>query len=125
MVAYLTKAKDLLSHFEVYELMQIPRMENGYADALSKLASSKDSDLMRAIPVEKLNRPSIDESLAPTTMTISESPRWMKEIIAYLTNQELPGDKQKPQKLHMRTAKFVLQDKILYKRGFSHPSYAA
>ncbi|KAL2462142.1 protein nynrin-like [Abeliophyllum distichum] len=76
----LTKAKDLLSHFEVYELLQIPRVENGYADALSKLASSRDSDLMKAIPVEKLSRPSIDESLAPTTMTISKSLRWMKEI---------------------------------------------
>ncbi|KAL2542822.1 Uncharacterized protein Adt_03800 [Abeliophyllum distichum] len=84
MVVYLTKAKDLLSHFEVYELLQILRMENGYADTLSKLASSRDSDLMKAIPVEKLNRPSIDESLAPTAMTISESPRWMKEIITYL-----------------------------------------
>ncbi|KAL2474318.1 RNA-directed DNA polymerase [Abeliophyllum distichum] len=33
----------------------ILRVENGYADALSKLASSKDSDLMKAIPVEKLS----------------------------------------------------------------------
>ncbi|KAL2532081.1 Ribonuclease H [Abeliophyllum distichum] len=74
MVSYLTKAKDLLSHFKVYELLQIPRVENGYADALSKLASSRDSDLMKPIPVEKLNRPSIDESFAPTAMTISESP---------------------------------------------------
>ncbi|KAL2526052.1 Ribonuclease H [Abeliophyllum distichum] len=32
----------------------IPQIENGYADTLSKLASSRDSDLMRAIPVEKL-----------------------------------------------------------------------
>ncbi|KAL2466604.1 Uncharacterized protein Adt_42455 [Abeliophyllum distichum] len=87
MVAYLKNAKDLLSYFEVYELLQILRVENGYADALSKLASSKDSDLMKAIPVEKLSRPTIDESLLTTAMTISESPRWMKEIIAYLNDQ--------------------------------------
>ncbi|KAL2491805.1 RNA-directed DNA polymerase [Abeliophyllum distichum] len=74
MVAYLKKAKDLLSHFEVYELLQIPRVENGYADALSKLVSSKDSNLMKAIPVEKLSRPTIDESLPTTALTISESP---------------------------------------------------
>ncbi|KAL2466154.1 Uncharacterized protein Adt_42005 [Abeliophyllum distichum] len=80
-------------------------MENGYAGALSKLANSRDSDLIKAIPVEKLNRPSIDESPAPTAMTISESPRWMKEIIAYLTDQVLPSDRQEAQKLCRRTAK--------------------
>ncbi|KAL2461621.1 Ribonuclease H [Abeliophyllum distichum] len=88
MVAYLKKAKNLLFHFEVYELLQIPRVENDYADALSKLASSRDSELMKAIPVEKLSRSTIDESLSITAMTISESSRWIKEIIAYLSNQE-------------------------------------
>ncbi|KAL2513249.1 Uncharacterized protein Adt_18849 [Abeliophyllum distichum] len=73
---------------------EIPRVENGYADALSKLESSKDSDLMKAILVEKLSRPSIDESLPTMAMTISESPRWIKEIIAYLNDQVLPSDKQ-------------------------------
>ncbi|KAL2480177.1 reverse transcriptase [Abeliophyllum distichum] len=81
-------------------------MENGYTDTLSKLASSRDSDLMKAIPVEKLNRPSIDESLAPTSMTISESPRWMKEIITYLTDQVLSSDRQEAQKLRRRAVKF-------------------
>ncbi|KAL2512945.1 Uncharacterized protein Adt_18545 [Abeliophyllum distichum] len=107
MVAYLTKAKDLLSHFELYELLQIPRVENSYTDALSKLAS-RDFDLMKAIPVEKQSRPSIDESLAPTAMTISESLRSRKEIIVYLNNQVLSSDRQKAQKLHRRVAKFVL-----------------
>ncbi|KAL2525544.1 RNA-directed DNA polymerase [Abeliophyllum distichum] len=56
MVAYLKKAKDFLSHFKEFDLLRIPRVENDYADALSKLASCKDSDLMKAILVEKLNR---------------------------------------------------------------------
>ncbi|KAL2486216.1 Uncharacterized protein Adt_30972 [Abeliophyllum distichum] len=90
----------------------IPRVANGYADTLSKLASSRDSDLMKAIPVEKLSRPTIDEYLPTAAMTISESPRWMKEIIAYLSNQDLPNDKQETQKLRRRAAKFVLQDNI-------------
>ncbi|KAL2475229.1 Integrase catalytic domain-containing protein [Abeliophyllum distichum] len=102
MVANLKKAKDLLSHFEVYKLLQILRVENGYEDALSKLASSRDSDLMKAIPVEKLSRPTIDESLPTMAMKIFESPRWMKEIIAYLSNQVLPSDKQEAQKLCSR-----------------------
>ncbi|KAL2498138.1 Reverse transcriptase domain-containing protein [Abeliophyllum distichum] len=57
------KAKDFLSHFEEFELLQIPRIENSYADAPSKLACIKDSDLIRAILVEKLGRLSIDKAL--------------------------------------------------------------
>ncbi|KAL2491639.1 Uncharacterized protein Adt_27267 [Abeliophyllum distichum] len=92
-VAYLKKAKDLLSHFEVYEFLQISQVENGYVDVLSKLGSSRDSDLMKAIPIEKLSRLTIDESLPTTAMTISEFPRCMKEIITYLNDQVLPSDK--------------------------------
>ncbi|KAL2491549.1 Uncharacterized protein Adt_27177 [Abeliophyllum distichum] len=90
---------------------------------LSKLASSRDYDLMKAIPVEKLRWPSIDESLAPTAIRISESPRWMKEIIAYLNNQVLLSDKQEAKKLCKRATKFVLQGEILFKRGFGHSFY--
>ncbi|KAL2453064.1 RVT 3 domain-containing [Abeliophyllum distichum] len=46
MVAYLKKAKDLLFHFEEFELLQIPRIENGYVDAFSKLSSSNASNLI-------------------------------------------------------------------------------
>ncbi|KAL2526542.1 Uncharacterized protein Adt_11596 [Abeliophyllum distichum] len=96
---------------------EILLIENGYTDVLSKLASSKDSDLMRAIPVKKLSRPSTDEILVPDTMKISKSPKLMKKIIAYLTNRILPDDRQEVQKLRRRAMKFVLQDEILYKRG--------
>ncbi|KAL2487305.1 Uncharacterized protein Adt_32061 [Abeliophyllum distichum] len=95
MVAYLKKAKNLISYLEVFELLQISRIENGYADDLSKLASSKDSDLMRAIPVEKLSKPSIDEAAPQNVMVINESPMWIKEIIAYLTNQASPKKRKR------------------------------
>ncbi|KAL2476056.1 DNA/RNA polymerase superfamily protein [Abeliophyllum distichum] len=55
------------------EALLIPRIENGYADALFKLANSKDSDLMRAILFEKLNKPSIDEAVPLNVMVINES----------------------------------------------------
>ncbi|KAL2513041.1 DNA/RNA polymerase superfamily protein [Abeliophyllum distichum] len=76
----------------------ISQIENGYADALSKLASSKDSNLMKGIPVEKLNKPSIDESVPQNVMVINESPEWMKYIIAYLTDQTTPEDKEETRK---------------------------
>ncbi|KAL2461925.1 Ribonuclease H [Abeliophyllum distichum] len=54
-------------------------------------------------------------------MMIADSPRWMKEVIAYLTNQSFLDNKEGARKLRRRATKFVLQDGVLYKRGFSHP----
>ncbi|KAL2526671.1 Retrovirus-related Pol polyprotein from transposon 17.6 [Abeliophyllum distichum] len=76
---------------------EIPKIENGYADALSKLASSKNFSLMRAIPVEKLSNPSIDEAASLNVMVINEFSKWVKEIVEYLTDQVSPEDKKKPE----------------------------
>ncbi|KAL2517169.1 Uncharacterized protein Adt_13416 [Abeliophyllum distichum] len=81
---------------------EISRIEKGYVDALSKLASSKDSDLMRGIPVEKLSKPSIDEVASQNDMVINKSPKWMKEIIACLTDQASPKDKEEAKKLRRK-----------------------
>ncbi|KAL2486342.1 Integrase H2C2 domain-containing protein [Abeliophyllum distichum] len=47
-------------------------MENGYVDALSKLTSSRDFDLMKAIPVEKLNRSSVPRTYCHDNIRIPE-----------------------------------------------------
>ncbi|KAL2471535.1 Ribonuclease H [Abeliophyllum distichum] len=91
MIAYLKKAKDFLSHFKKLELFQISRVENGYADVLSKLASY-DFDLMKAIPVEKLSQLTIDEVLQHNAMIISEFSKWVKKIVTYLIDQVLPNN---------------------------------
>ncbi|XP_022889077.1 uncharacterized protein LOC111404514 [Olea europaea var. sylvestris] len=49
MVVYLKLVLDLVLHFEKFELIQVPCLENTQADALSKLASSKDSELLKPI----------------------------------------------------------------------------
>lgn len=43
MAAYLKLVMDLLPSFKKFELVQIPRIENAHANALSKLASNNDS----------------------------------------------------------------------------------
>lgn len=58
MVAYLKLVLDLVPHFERFELTQVPSLQNTRADALSKLASSKDSELLKVVPIEHLSRPS-------------------------------------------------------------------
>lgn len=41
---YLRKAKEELTKFKTYEILQVPRDENSNADTLAMLASSKDSE---------------------------------------------------------------------------------
>ena len=57
--AYLQKAKDLLSAFSYFKIQQVPRVQNTQADALARLASIKDVELLEVIPIEFLNEPSI------------------------------------------------------------------
>ena len=59
MVAYLHKAKDLLSSFSSYTIHQVLRSQNAQLDALAQLASTKDAELLEVNPVEFLDKPSI------------------------------------------------------------------
>ena len=59
MAAYLQTAKDLLSAFTTFKIQQVPREQNMQADALARLASTKDAELLEVIPVEFLSEPSI------------------------------------------------------------------
>lgn len=43
MATYLKLVVGLIPHFEKFELIQIPRVKNAYANALSKLVNNKDS----------------------------------------------------------------------------------
>ena len=61
MVAYLRSAQVLLKSFNEYSIIQVPRADNTYADALARLASTKEADLLRLIPMEDLAQPSIME----------------------------------------------------------------
>ena len=52
--AYLKKVQNTLDHFEYYTVEQIPREENAMADALARLATSRDADELSIIPIEVL-----------------------------------------------------------------------
>ena len=43
----------------------------------------------------------------------------MTPIVVYLKDGRLLDDKDEARKLRIRAAKYVLIDKVLYKRGFS------
>ena len=59
MVIYLDKPKEQLSSFSTASIEAIPRSINSNADALAKLASMRDVDLVNVVSVEFLAEPSI------------------------------------------------------------------
>ena len=69
MAAYLQTAKDLLSAFTTFKIQQVPREQNTQADALARLASTKDAELLEVIPVEFLSKPSIRSTESQLTVS--------------------------------------------------------
>ena len=50
MVAYLEKVKVDLQNFSRYEIKHVDREGNSNADALAKLGTNKDAELLRLVP---------------------------------------------------------------------------
>ncbi|XP_021808608.1 uncharacterized protein LOC110752301 [Prunus avium] len=118
MAAYLTHARRLLHHFSAYQVQRIPRSENSHADALSCLALAIDDKVGCHVPIEVLARRSTTET---EVHAIWQDPSWMDPIHAYLASGTLPDDKAEAKTLHRRSARYVLVNQILYRRGHSLP----
>lgn len=84
--------KEALEKFTAYNIQQVSREENSNADALTRLATSKDVELLKLVPVEVLRAPTIEGK--PEVMPINCQPSWMDPIVRYLVDGELPNDKQ-------------------------------
>ncbi|XP_077246144.1 uncharacterized protein LOC143886030 [Tasmannia lanceolata] len=119
MIKYVAKVLQLVSKFESFEVIRVPRTENAKADVLSKLAASGYTTL-GSIRMEFLPRSSI-ESKAAETMQVENEPCWMDEIISYLRDGKLPEDKKEARKVTQRAARFSLSSDILYKRSYTLP----
>ncbi|KAI5352151.1 hypothetical protein L3X38_005042 [Prunus dulcis] len=76
MIQYLDKVQGLLKEFPTFTIQQVPRAENTHADALASLGSALDTQFRCSIPVEHLDRPSIEEIEPIDSMQIDEDPSW-------------------------------------------------
>ncbi|KAL5578497.1 hypothetical protein UlMin_020196 [Ulmus minor] len=103
MASYLEKAKELLGQFDTVTITQIPRNENTNADALARLATGLEDSLLKTVPLEILDEPSIDKR--QQVDAISDKPTWMDPIIAYLRDGTLPQDKFEARRLRYRSAR--------------------
>ena len=107
MKKYLKKVVRLVKKFKEANFIQIPREENVEADTLAKEASANEAiDELDAVQY----MPSID---LPEILQIEGDENWMTPIVLYL--------KDEARKLRVKSAMYILIDKVLYKRGFSQP----
>ncbi|KAI5345966.1 hypothetical protein L3X38_013843 [Prunus dulcis] len=118
MTAYLQHARHLLATFHAHSIKQVPRSENSHADALARLASALEQGMGRHIHIEFLAQPSTQ---APLICTIDHSPTWMDPILQFLQNQTLPANPAEARRVRHRSARYLIINGSLYKRGFSLP----
>ncbi|KAI5351697.1 hypothetical protein L3X38_004588 [Prunus dulcis] len=118
MTAYLQHARHLLATFHAHTIKQVLRSENSHADALARLASALEQGMGRHIHIEFLAQPSTQ---APLICTIDHSPTWMDPILQFLQNQTLPANPAEARRVRHRSARYLIINGSLYKRGFSLP----
>ena len=115
MKKYLEKVLLLVKKFKEANFVQIPREENVEADALVKEASATGAmdefdEVQYVLSIDLLE-----------VQQIEDRKNWMTPIISYLKEGKLPEWKDEARKLRVRTARYLLIDEVLYKRGFSQP----
>ena len=112
---YLNRVVRLVKKFKEVDFVQISREKNLEADTLAKEASANEA-------MDKFNEiqfmPSIDFL---EVQQIENEGNWMTPIVTYLKDRRLPEEKDEAKKVRVKSARYVLMDKVLYKRGFSQP----
>ena len=115
MKKYFNRVRHLIKKFKEASLLQIPKEENIEADTLAKEASANG-------PVDKLDEVQYISSIdLPKVQQIGGEGNWMTPIIAYLRDGRLLEERDETKKLRIKSAKYILIDEVLYKRGFSQP----
>ena len=73
MASYLEKVKELLGQFDTETITQVPRNENSNTDALAYLTMGLEDSLLKTVPLEILEEPSIDKPWQVNTLTTKPS----------------------------------------------------
>ncbi|KAL5571713.1 hypothetical protein UlMin_021310 [Ulmus minor] len=109
-----------MNQFDTVTIIQVPRAENTNADALARLATGLEERLLKTVPIEILEVPSIDKPEQVGSIVVR--PCWMDPIISFLRDGTLPADKFEARRLRFRSARYSLNKGKLYKKEFSSPS---
>ena len=118
---YLEKVRKQLEAFQTYTLTQVPMMENAHADVLAGLGFALDHQLKRSIPVEYLDKPSIETEPVAEVSQVSVTPNWQSSIIDYLVNGTLPTERLESTKHQTKAARYYMWNGILVRRSYTGP----
>ena len=113
MKKYLSRVKQLVKKLKEASFVQLLREENMEADVLAKETSARGA-MDKYDKIQYMPRIELLE-----IQQVEGEENWMTPILLYLKDGRLPEDKDKARRLRIKTAKYVLIDKVLYKRGFS------
>ncbi|XP_059654984.1 uncharacterized protein LOC132301775 [Cornus florida] len=98
---------------------RIPKEECPIANRLACVTSSVDDLMIRIIPIDILDTPSIIKELP--VLVIPREPSWMDPIFTYLERGELPNSKEAPRQLRAKAAKYLIISGELFRLSFSGP----
>ncbi|XP_064955645.1 uncharacterized protein LOC103986523 [Musa acuminata AAA Group] len=116
MAKYLTRVRDLTAKFPYFTLSNVPREENGRADALAKLASRRTPEAWPEI--EELPARAIE--VAPTTPGGAPT-TWVQELLSFKRDGTLPLDEVAARRLRRTHAWYTEESSRLYRRSFTYP----
>ncbi|KAM2716207.1 hypothetical protein EV2_045717 [Malus domestica] len=117
MAAYLAQTRLLLKHFH-YQITQVPRAANSHADALARLASAVEDKIGRKIHVELLAEPS---TMIAEMCNLQQEDSWITPIYKFLAHGTLQIDKVQAKQIRYKSARYLIINDQLYKRGFTLP----
>ncbi|XP_059633608.1 uncharacterized protein LOC132276269 [Cornus florida] len=120
MKAYKEVVENVARGFDQIEFYQVPRVENAEADQLATSASSSNEDLIRIVPIDVLDEPSINPPQEVMVIpVIPREPCWIDPLEAYLKHGVLPDQKSEARKLRIIAAKYAIINNQLYRKSFS------
>nr|GEV27921.1 reverse transcriptase domain-containing protein [Tanacetum cinerariifolium] len=106
--------------FTTFSISQVPRSKNKKADALSKITSTSFAHLSKQVLVEVLENKFIKEKEVATVIE-EDGPTWMIQLVEYLKEGVLLGDKKEARKLRLKARQYELIEGVLYRRSFLTP----
>ncbi|XP_058078625.1 uncharacterized protein LOC131226949 [Magnolia sinica] len=110
-----------MSKFQGCNIGQIPRTENSWANALVKLTSAIEGNILKIVPIEFLNEPSINHPNKGIVHPMQTTTSWMDPIIGYLKDGKIPKDKLEARRLRLRATRYAIIGDTLYKKGYFLP----
>ncbi|XP_074347110.1 uncharacterized protein LOC141685935 [Apium graveolens] len=117
---YLKYAQRIIARFNEVRLELIPRGQNKGADELAKLGSHREATLLGVVPLDIQRHPSVPKQEVGS-LSNNLGPTWMAPILAYIKDGSLPDEKNEARRIKYKTARYVISDGVLYRRGFNMP----